>query len=507
MISAFANTLKIPELRTRILFTLIMMVVVRLGAHITIPGVDSAVLSEWVRLTINEQQEGGRGAAAIGALFNVFSGGGLQNCAIFALGIMPYISASIMMQLLTAVVPQLSKLAREDGGRQKISQYTRIVTLFLCVFQGYMLAQSLKNPASNIFLQNLASAMNSTGPLVPDHNFNFVFTAVITITAGTMLLMWIGDQITERGIGNGVSLIITVNIIFMLPGALVQVWKTYINPESGNPLEPLILVALIALMLLVIAAVIAITQAQRRITIQYAKRMVGRKFVGGQKQYLPLKVNYAGVMPIIFAQAILLFPAQILSMTFPQANWVNNFSEAMTYGWPYYTVSGLLIFFFSYFWVATMFQPQQIAADLQKNGGYVPGVRPGKPTADFLDYTMSRLTFAGAIFLTIIAVLPQLLTRWAGVPAMAAQFFGGTSILILVGVLLDIMRQVETHLIQRHYDGFLRKGKIRGRSTGRGLAAANTAQGSGGMIWLYLMVAILAIVGMTYFIYQQTTGQ
>lgn len=508
MISAFANTLKIPELRTRIYFTLFMMVIVRMGAHITIPGVDSTVLQDWVNLTLAQQEEQNRGAAAIGALFNVFSGGGLQNCAIFALGIMPYISASIMMQLLTAVVPQLGKLAREDGGRAKISQYTRFLTLALCVFQGYMLAQSLQNPASNIFLQQFERVMGETGPLVPNHDIAFVLTAVITITAGTMLLMWIGDQITERGIGNGVSLIITVNIIFSLPGALVQVWQKYIDHDSGNPLQPLVLVGLIALMLIVIAAVIAITQAQRRITIQYARRMVGRKVYGGQKQYLPLKVNYAGVMPIIFAQAILLFPAQIINMILPQSNWAQQLSYSLTTGWPYYTVSGLLIFFFSYFWVATMFQPQQIASDLQKNGGYVPGVRPGKPTADFLDFTMSRLTFAGAIFLTVVAILPQLLTRLAGVPATAAQFFGGTSILILVGVLLDMMRQIETHLIQRHYDGFLRKGKIRGRSGSRGLTGGGAAATGGpGMIWMFVVIMLLVIVGMSYYIYQQTLVQ
>lgn len=503
MISAFTNTLKIPELRQRIFFTLIMVIIVRLGANITMPGVDGTVLQAAFDAAMNQEQD--RGGAAVTALFNMFSGGGLQNCAIFALGIMPYISASIMMQLLTAVVPKLGKLSREEGGRQKISQYTRFVAIALCLFQGYMLAQSLNNPEQNIFLQSFASAMQETGrELVPDPGFIFTFTAVITMTAGTLLLMWIGDQITEKGIGNGMSLIITVNIINGLPGALVQVWKTYINPElgQGRPLDPLILVGLIALLLIVIAGVISITQAQRRISIQYAKRVVGRKVYGGQTQYLPLKVNYSGVMPIIFAQAILLFPAQILSMVFPASTWVANFSDNLASGTAYYIVSAILIFFFSYFWVATMFQPHQVAEDLKKNGGYIPGVRPGKPTADFLDNTMSRLTFAGAFFLTIIAVLPQLMSAWMGVPPLAAQFFGGTSLLILVGVLLDIMRQVETHLIQRHYDGFLRKGKIRGRSTARAGQGGAAAAGGTGVIWLWVLFAILIIVGMSYFIMQ-----
>jgi preprotein translocase subunit SecY len=502
MISAFTNTLKIPELRQRILFSLVMIVVVRLGAHITLPGVNGYVLGQAAREMINQSKDDSGGAAIL-ALFNVFSGGGLQNAALFALGIMPYISASIMMQLLTAVVPQLSKLAREEGGRVRINQYTRFVTILLCIFQGGMLARSLVSPQNNNFLRPFVGSMEKLGPLVPDPSWVFYLTAISTITAGTLLLMWIGDQITERGIGNGTSLIITVNIVFGLPGALVQVWKTFINPESGSPLDPIKLVALIALLLLVTAAVIAITQAQRRIPIHYAKRVVGRKTYGGQTQYLPLKINYSGVMPIIFAQAILLFPVQILTMVLPESDWVQRLAAELNYGWPHYVISALLIFFFSYFWVATMFQPQQIAEDLKKNGGYIPGHRPGKATADFLDYTMGRLTFAGAIFLTFVAVMPTLMSRWMGVPPLAAQFFGGTSVLILVGVLLDVMRQVETHLIQRHYDGFLRKGRIRGRSARPVGTGAGAPAGGSGMVWLYLVIALLFIVGMTYFVLQR----
>ena len=497
MISAFANTLKIPELRQRILFTLAMVVIVRVGAAIPLPGVNAEVLQGALDAASKRSSDD---SGAIGALINVFSGGGLKNCAIFALGIMPYISASIMMQLLTAVVPKLGKLSREDGGRAKINMLTRQVTIVLCLVQGLMLARSLENPANNIFLADIAAYINDTGKeLVPDYGFWFIFVTVMVITAGTMLLMWLGEQITERGIGNGISLIIAVNIVSALPGALVQVWETYITgAESGAVTKPVQLVLLVALLIVVIAGVISITQAVRKITIQYAKRVVGRKVYGGQSSFLPLKVNYAGVMPIIFAQAIVLFPAQIISFIAKDRPGLNKFAGAMTSGWAYYTLTGILIFFFSYFWVATMFQPQQISDDLKKNGGYIPGVRPGKPTAGFLDFTMGRLTFAGACFLTGIALLPALIARQMGISMTVAQFFGGTSLLILVGVLLDIMRQAETHLIQRHYDGFLRKGKIRGRfdrRTGTGKTA-----GKNTMVWLYFIIAVLVIVGVAMMI-------
>lgn len=496
MISAFANTLKIPELRQRIFFTLAMVVIVRIGAAIPLPGVDAQVLQE--ALSNRDKSDG---AGAIGALINVFSGGGLMNCAIFALGIMPYISASIMMQLLTAVVPRLGKLAREDGGRSKINMYTRYVTIILSVVQGFLLAKSLDNPAGNIMLSSIAGYIQENNlVLVPDYGFWFVMVAVMVITAGTMLMMWLGEQITERGIGNGISLIIAVNIVSALPGALVQVWQTYITgAASGNVQQPIKLVLMIALLIAVIAAVIAITQAVRKITVQYAKRVVGRKVLGGQNSFLPLKVNYAGVMPIIFAQAIVFFPAQIIGFLFQGNAGMQKFAGAITTGWLYYVLTGVLIFFFSYFWVATMFQPQQIADDLKKNGGYIPGRRPGKATAEFLDFTMSRLTFAGACFLTIVALLPAFIAKWMGISPTVAQFFGGTSLLILVGVLLDIMRQAETHLIQRHYDGFLRKGKIRGRNDRRvATAGGGKTASKNAMIWLYTLMAILVIVGVAW---------
>ncbi len=495
MISAFANTFKIPELRSRILFTLLVVVIVRLGAVITLPGVDANVLQDWYGQAQSKSEDSG-GLTAVLALMNVFSGGGLQNSALFALGIMPYISASIMMQLLTAVVPSLGKLSREDGGRQKISLYTRILTIVLCLLQGWMLAKSLVTPEANPFLRDIASG--SARELVPDPGAMFLIKTVIIVTAGTMFLMWMGDQITERGIGNGVSIIIMVNIIHALPGALFQVYNTYVASAGADLLRPFQLVALLAFLFFVVAAVISITQAQRRVPINYAKQVRGGKMYGGQSQHMPLKVNYAGVMPIIFAQAILLFPSQIIGWAFPNEVWARSIMNSLGgNGWVHYFLTGLMIFFFSYFWVATMFQPNQIADDLKKNGGYIPGVRPGKPTAEFLDRTMSRLTFAGAIFLTVVAILPPILTRLMGVPPLAAQFFGGTGLLIMVGVLLDVMRQVETHLIQRHYDGFLRKGKIRGRYDKPGMRGVPASGNQ--ILWLLVIAAILIIGGIVYY--------
>ncbi len=498
MVSAFLNSVKIPELRRRILFTLAVIVIVRLGAAISTPGVNSAVLQEWFR-TASQSTGGG-----VAALFNLFSGGALENCAIFSLGIMPYISASIMLQLLTAVIPKLGRLAREDGGRQKIMQMTRYATVVLCIVQGYLLAVSFQHPESyQTMLPGIMDTVNRLGiPLVADLGMTFRILTVLTLTAGTLFLMWLGDQITERGIGNGISLIITVGIVAQLPAALAQAWKTFVpSGETGaSQVNPAILVLMIAFLFIVIAAVIAVTQGVRKITVQYAKRVVGRKMYGGQTQYMPLKVNYAGVMPIIFAWALLLFPNVIVSTAFQNSRVARQISDALAHGWTHYIVLAMMIFFFSYFWVATQFQPSQIADDLKKYGGYIPGVRPGKPTSEFLDFTMTRLTFAGAFFLTLIAVLPGLLSQGLNVPQITAQFFGGTSLLIIVGVMLDTMRQVETHLIQRHYDGFLRKGRIRGRfdraSYNRGEAAPQTT-----LMWLYVGIAVLVIGGVAIFVY------
>ena len=496
MISAFTNIFKIPELRQRILFTVAMLVIVRAGAAITIPGVNAHVLNEWFQTSMAKSAGGG-----VAALFNIFAGGALEHCAIFSLGIMPYISASIMMQLLTAVVPRLNKLAREDGGRQKITQYTRYVTLALCIFQGYLLAVSMQNPSSNPFLQGIEAVTARLGPLVENPGLGFQIVATMTLSAGTMFLMWVGDQITDRGIGNGTSLIITVGIVASLPGALVQVWNTFV-PTGGAPsrVSPIVLVLMIAFLVLVVSSVIALTQGQRKVSIQYAKRVVGRKVYGGQTQFLPLKVNSVGVMPLIFAQAILLFPSTILSMAFRNQEWAVTLSNALAVGFWHYALTAALIFFFSYFWVAIQFQPTQIADDLKKYNGYIPGYRPGKPTAEFLEYTLTRLTFAGALFLTVIAVIPETMITWLGVPRMTARFFGGTSLLIIVGVLLDTMRQVETHLIQRHYDGFLRKGRIRGRFE-RAVGGSGKVVKEGVLLWMWLAFALLAVAGVAVSIF------
>ena len=500
MVSAFLNTVKIPELRRRILFTLAIIVIVRLGAAIPTPGVNQAVIQEWFRTSLTEKQGGN-----IAALFNLFSGGALENCAIFSLGIMPYISASIMMQLLTAVIPQLGRLSKEDGGRQKIMQYTRYATVVLCLVQGWLLSVSFQHPEMyQTMLPGIMDTVHRLGiELVDNPGISFNIITAISLTTGTLFLMWLGDQITERGIGNGISLIITIGIVARLPAALAQAWKTFV-PSAGSgssPANPFVLVLMIAFLFLVIAAVIAVTQGVRKVTVQYAKRVVGRKMYGGQTQYMPLKVNYAGVMPIIFAFALLLFPATIVGYVGKNSPIAAKIVGALNSGWPHYLVLAAMIFFFSYFWVATQFQPSQIADDLKKYGGYIPGVRPGKPTADFLDYTMTRLTFAGAIFLTMIAILPTLLSRGLNVPQITAQFFGGTSLLIIVGVILDTMRQVETHLIQRHYDGFLRKGRIRGGRFDRASYARGDAARSTTLMWLYVGIAIIVIGGVAVFVY------
>jgi len=495
MISAFKNSWKIPELRDRILFTLALIVIIRLGVHITLPGVDAGVIKAYLDSLKNQDPRTGGG---ITALLTVFSGGGLQQAGIFALGIMPYISASIMVQLMTAVVPKLSRLAREDGGRQKITQYTRYITIAIALVQGFFVAKSLTNPGSIPYM----TGIEKFGELVPDPSALWMILTVVTIVAGTVLLMWIGDQITEKGIGNGISIIITVNIISALPGALIQAWNFFTG--EGNAFNAMYMVLMVALLLLVIAATIAITQAQRRIAVQYAKRVVGRKQFGGQTQYLPLKVNYAGVMPIIFASAVLSLPPLMLQYIpgISGTRWAQwAYSELTRGGAIFYVLGAVGIFLFSYFWVAMMFQPSQIAEDLKRNGGYIPGVRPGKPTADFLDFTMTRLTFAGAIFLAVLFILPVLTGGLVGLPpgSLILQFFGGTSLLIMVGVVLDVMRQVETQLLQKHYDGFLRKGKLKGRydrlNKNSGSAPRNA------IVYLWTVIAVLIVIGITAYIY------
>ena len=445
MLSAFANTLKIPELRQRIFFTLGLVFICRLVTSVPIPGVDAVAL-ERVISDIETQTGGG-----FLSWVDLFSGGALRNCAVGALGIMPYISASIILQLMTAIVPALERLAREgDSGRQKLTQYTRYLTLIICLVQGLTLAMNLENPAM----------LGITRDIVLYKGWWFRIMTVLSLTTGTMLLMWLGEQMTERGIGNGISMIITVNIVSRLPQALYAAGTMFKRVDGVAQFSPFYLVFLLLMVFLVTAGTIALTQAQRRIPIHTTKRVVGRKVYGGQNTYMPLRVNYSGVMPIIFASAMLVFPTAILR----RFDFTRPLGEALNMGEPLYMlVYGTMILFFSYFWVATQFNPLQIADDLKRNGGYVPGIRPGRPTAEFLDKTMTRVTLVGSVFLTVIAVIPQVMAKQFGVPWLVSSFLGGTSLLIIVGVVLDTMRQVESHLLMRHYDGFLKKGKLRSR--------------------------------------------
>ncbi|MFH1067042.1 MAG: preprotein translocase subunit SecY [bacterium] len=493
MFSAFVNCFKIAELRQRVIFTLAIIVFVRLGAALPCPGINARVLGEYFRLVIEQQQQG----SVIG-LLNLFSGGALENCAIFSLTIMPYISASIVMQLASGVIPSIGKLAREEGGRQKITQYTRIGTLILCAVQGWLLAVGFEHPQNIPIFQGIEPIIVKYGPLVATPGLPFRLLTVVALTAGTMLLMWLGEQMTEKGIGNGVSLVIAIGIVARLPAALMAGWNVFIPPAGSGreAASPMLLVLLIAFLFAVVAATIMITQAMRKVNVHYAKQVRGNKVYGGQTSYLPLKVNYAGVMPIIFASAIMLFPATIISMLFPHWQAAAQFGQMLAGGWMHYTLSGAMIFFFSYFWVAMVFNPTQIADDMKKHGGFVPGVRPGESTAMFLDYAMTRLTFAGALFLTVLAILPMLIHQLLSVPMITAQFFGGTGLLIIVGVILDTMRQTETYLLQRHYDGFLKRGRLRGRfSSTASSGGAGEAVPEEKLIWLLVIVGLLTIGG------------
>jgi preprotein translocase subunit SecY len=455
IVNTFSNCFKIPELKSRIIFTIVVLAICRLTAYIHIPGLDGATLNNAVDVASR-----GSGGGPMG-LLSSFSGGALQNCAIGALTIIPYISATIIIQLLTAVVPQLSKMAREEGGRAKIIQYGRYLTVLLCLGQGMLTAIGYENPSQvlGIKVERLI--------LYPDSwIWWYRIQTTIILTTGTMLLMWLGEQITERGIGNGVSLIITINILSRLPQAIVGVHDMFANAGPGSRGVALQGVVLLGLLVLVIAGIIAVTQAQRKIPVTYAQRAVGRKVYAGGTNYMPLRVNYAGVMPVIFAQSILLFPqkiAQYIGKIF-NLKFFTDLATHLDYGTgTYLTIFSLLILFFSYFWVATQFNELQIADDLKKNGGYIPGVRPGQATSDYLHNTMSRITLAGAIFLVIISVIPMIMGRVLHIPQGVSQFFGGTSMLIAVGVMLDTMRQMESHLLMRHYDGFLKKGRLKGR--------------------------------------------
>ena len=453
--NTFANCFKIPELKSRIIYTLIILAVCRVIYIIPIPGINGALLQEHF-----DQMAKTAGGGGLLGMYSMFTGGAMEKCAIGALGIMPYISATIIIQLLSAVVPRLSKLMREEGGRSKIVQLGRYLTVALCVGQGVFMALTWSNASG--FFDNFNGDLLM--PYVRVHMWWYFIQTVIILTTGTMLLMWFGEQITERGIGNGVSLVITIGILARLPAAFQGLKDMFRGGFEGPVVFQAI--ALLALLLFVIAGVIAVTQAQRKVPVQYAQRAVGRKVYQGTTSFMPLRVNYAGVMPVIFASAILMFPGMILQQAakyfdLPKLNTLAGMLTERSF--LYLVLYGLMILFFSYFWVATQFNELQIADDLKKYGGYIPGVRPGQATSTFLHNAMSRITLAGALFLTVIAIIPIILGHQMGIPQQVAQFFGGTSLLIMVGVMLDTMRQMESHLLMRHYDGFLKKGRIKGR--------------------------------------------
>jgi preprotein translocase subunit SecY len=445
VLKSFQSIVKIPELRRKLLFTLAILAVYRIGGHVPTPGIDSQALGEYFASAQN----------TLFGLYDMFVGGAFQKATIFALGIMPYISASIIFQLLGSVIPYFQKLQKEgEEGRKKITQYTRYATVLLASMQSY---------GVSVFLENLPSP--SGIPVVPDPGWGFRLLTMITITSGTIFIMWLGEQITEHGIGNGISLIIFVGIISRLPTAiLVEVTQLMAGNRQIIP-EMLLFVV----MILVVAAVVFITQGQRKIPVQYAKRVVGRKVYGGQSTHIPLRVNTAGVIPIIFAQAIMFLPSTIATF-FQESETIQNVAAYFSYQSPiYWLFYGLIIVFFTYFYTAVIFNPVDLADNMKKYGGFIPGIRPGKRTSDYIDNILTRITLPGAIFLAFIAVMPAMVIRFSdaafgmSVSTDFSQFFGGTGLLIVVGVALDTLQQVESHLLMRHYDGFLKKGKLRGR--------------------------------------------
>ncbi|MDR2201131.1 MAG: preprotein translocase subunit SecY [Puniceicoccales bacterium] len=491
MFAAFLNCLKIQELRNKLVITLALIFVARIGASIPLPGLDPKALHDFFAT------QRGSGNSLVG-MYNMFTGGAFLKGAIFGLGVMPYISASIILQLLAAVAPGLARIQREQDGRQRIAQYTRYLTLLICLIQGVLLVLALSNYPEKIFpgFDRL-----TYGDIVIMNRGWFLFNSTIILTAGTMILTWIGDRITQLGIGNGVSLLITVGILSSLPGAVVQLVEMFTRPVGvdGGGVGVPHLVLMLTLLVVVIYSMVAVTQATRKIPVQYARRVIGRKIIGGQSSFLPLKVNYAGVMPVIFASTLIMFPQQIF--TYIAGAWNIPFcvriANALMHGSSiFYVIYGSLILCFSYFWVSIMFKPVQIAEDLKKSGGYIPGVRPGNDTANFLDFSMTRLTLAGAIFLTVVALLPDLISISFGIPYTISMFFGGTGTLITVGVILDTMRQMEVQLLERNYDGFLQKGKVRSRGIRGGISFSEIIESCKKIRVVFFLLGGLLLVGL-----------
>jgi preprotein translocase subunit SecY len=429
------NLARLPELKKKLLWTFVLVAVYRIGVHVPVPGVDSAALADFFESAKN----------TLFGLFDMFSGGGLRNLSIFALGIMPYISASIIIQLLTVVSPELAKMQKEEGaaGRKKITQYTRYGTVLITFIQGFGIA---------VGLESMASPTGAPVVLMPGWGFRLM--TIITLCAGTVFLMWLGEQLTEKGIGNGISLIIYSGIVAGLPRAVLS---TFDLLKAGE-LSPLMLILIVALMLAVLVAIVFMERGQRRIPIQYAKRMVGRKMYGGQTTHLPLRVNTAGVIPPIFASSILLFPATLGE--FSSVPWLKTVAsffspQTMTYN----VIFIALIVFFCYFYTAIIFDPADIAENIRKQGGFIPGIRPGAKTKEYIDKVLVRITLWGSMYISAVCVLPMMLIQQFNVPF----YFGGTSLLIVVGVAMDFMSQIESYLISRQYEGLMQKGRIKGR--------------------------------------------
>ena len=428
----FQNIFKIPELKRRIFLTLGLLSVYRVGVHVPAPGIDSVALASFFA----------RAKGTILGLFDMFSGGALERLSVFALGIMPYISASIILQLLTVVIPHLERLSKEgEQGRKKITQYTRYGTVVLSIIQGFGISVGLES-------------MTSPGgaPVVLNPGWEFRIMTVITLTAGTAFIMWLGEQITERGIGNGISLIIFAGIVARMPQAVGNTFRLLSTGEMGI----FIILILAAFMVVVVGFIIFVEQGQRRIPVQYAKRVVGRKMYGGQSTHLPLKIYTAGVIPAIFASSIIMFPATVAS--FIKVPWMQGVAAAMRPGNAVYELLYVgFIFFFCYFYTAVTFNPVDVADNMKKHGGYIPGIRPGKRTADYIDRVLTRITLGGAIYVSAVCVLPSILIARFNVPF----YFGGTALLIVVGVAIDTVAQIESHMLTRHYEGFLKKGGVR----------------------------------------------